>query len=108
MEPWSINLQGTKGQILEALPGSGMPAGAQQAVTALLEMHAEVPGWADAEPHALWLADCKAHPELHRFGEEGPPLRAEVWDSKWRVISTGDIEGCVPIHIAIEAVRITK
>jgi hypothetical protein len=87
MDPWSFQLTGSKSRILKDLEKTDAPECAKQAVVALMEPMAEVPGfthedpadtWAREVPHTSadvpprrlneriktrWLLDCGGHPD---------------------------------------------
>ena len=101
MEPWSIVVTGSKSELL----AMKLPGCVAKAVAALMEPMAEVPGWTDDEPRAIWEAHCKAHPDMHNIGEKPPALRSELWDCKWKVETSGHPDAHGGAVIKIEAVR---
>ena len=102
MPAWSIVLEGSKSEISAQLDSLPMPVNA--AISRLLEMHSERPGWLDEDPADTW---AKTVP--HVTGETAPmPRRDEVWDTLWRLTTHGHPATQVPTVITIEAIRRAK
>ncbi len=102
-KPWSAIYEGSKKEIHDKVNKDSIPDEVKAAIIALLDLHADKPGWTDEDPADKWEREVP-----HTSADVAPPRREELWDSWWRAEAGGHPTAHSPSIIRIDPIRRAK